>query len=143
MPWWGWVVVGAVLLGSELFVTADFYLVFLGVAALAVGLAAFAGWPVVAWQQWALFALLAGAALAFFRGRIYARIAPGARVGELVVGEIALVGERIEPGAVGRAELRGTTWTARNTGPAPLESGSRARVERVDGLVLCLRPEGA
>jgi hypothetical protein len=143
MPWWGWVVVGAVLLGSELFVTADFYLVFLGIAALAVGLAALAGWPEVAWQQWALFALLAGGALALFRGRIYRRIAPGARVGELVVGEIAVVGERIEPGGVGRAELRGTTWTARNTSAAPLEPGSRARVEHVDGLVLCLRAEGA
>ena len=61
MPWWGWVVVGAVLLGSELFVTADFYLVFLGIAALAVGLAALAGWPEVPWQQWALFAVLVAA----------------------------------------------------------------------------------
>ena len=143
MPWWGWIVVGAALLGSELFVTADFYLVFLGVAALAVGVAALAGWPETHWQQWALFAVLAGAALAFFRGRLYKMIAPGVRVGELVVGEIALVGERIEPGGVGRAELRGTTWTARNTSNAALEAGSRARVERVDGLVLCLRAEGA
>ena len=38
MPWWGWVVVGAALLGAEIVVPTDFYLVFLGLSALAVGL---------------------------------------------------------------------------------------------------------
>ena len=33
MPWWGWIVVGAVLLGAELLlIDAEFYFVFLGVA---------------------------------------------------------------------------------------------------------------
>jgi membrane protein implicated in regulation of membrane protease activity len=41
MSWWGWVIGGAVLLGAELaFVDAQFYLVFVGSAALVVGLIA-------------------------------------------------------------------------------------------------------
>ena len=44
MHWWVWIVIGAILLGSELaFVEAQFYLVFLGAAALVVGLLDFAG----------------------------------------------------------------------------------------------------
>ena len=38
MEWWAWITVGAILLGSELtFVNAQFYLVFIGGAALLVG----------------------------------------------------------------------------------------------------------
>ena len=34
MTWWGWMILGAVMLGAELFaVDAQFYLVFLGVSA--------------------------------------------------------------------------------------------------------------
>ena len=44
MPWWGWMIVGAILLGAELMVIdAQFYLVFLGLAAMAVGLADLTG----------------------------------------------------------------------------------------------------
>ena len=34
MPWWGWMIVGALLLGSELMIVdAGFYLVLIGIAA--------------------------------------------------------------------------------------------------------------
>ena len=40
MTWWGWMVLGAVLFGAELFaVDAQFFLVFLGLSAAIVGLA--------------------------------------------------------------------------------------------------------
>ena len=40
MSWWGWIIAGAILLGAELsFVSAQFYLVFIGSAAILVGLA--------------------------------------------------------------------------------------------------------
>jgi hypothetical protein len=33
MPWWGWMVIGALLLGAELMVIeAEFFLVFIGVS---------------------------------------------------------------------------------------------------------------
>ena len=37
MPWWGWIIFGALLLGSELLIVdAGFYLVFIGIAAAAM-----------------------------------------------------------------------------------------------------------
>jgi hypothetical protein len=58
-----------------------------------------------------------------------------------LVGEIAFASDAIEPGEHGRAELRGSTWTARNIDPSPLARGQRCRVVAVRGLELDLRPE--
>ena len=141
MPWWGWVLAGTLLLGSELFVTTEFYLVFLGVAALVVGLFLFAGFDAPVWSQWLCFALLAALFLVGFRRRVWQKIGSGeAPVQDRVVGEIATVSERIEPGQQGRAELRGTVWTVRNVGERPLEPGQHARTEDLEGLVLLVRP---
>ena len=39
MPWWGWIALGTLLLSAELaFVGAEFYLGFLGISALLVGM---------------------------------------------------------------------------------------------------------
>jgi len=44
MPWWGWIVIGALLFSAELFaIDAAFYLIFLGAAALTVGLVGMIG----------------------------------------------------------------------------------------------------
>src|SRR4029453_17652833 len=70
MPWWGWIVVGAVLLGAELFVIpTDFYLVFLGTSAIAVGAVAWTGLISSSSVEWILFAALAAVSLVFFRAR--------------------------------------------------------------------------
>jgi membrane protein implicated in regulation of membrane protease activity len=58
-----------------------------------------------------------------------------------LVGQIALAEDNIAPGAVGRAQLRGSSWSARNLHSAELARGQRCRVERVDGLMLFLLPE--
>ena len=38
MLWWQWMILGTVFLGAEIAVDAEFYLVFLGISALLVGL---------------------------------------------------------------------------------------------------------
>ncbi|HEY1492130.1 MAG TPA: hypothetical protein VGF35_05860, partial [Steroidobacteraceae bacterium] len=59
MAWWGWIIGGAILFGAELtFVNAQFYLVFVGAAAILVGLLS-AATAVAEWAQWGLFAVLA------------------------------------------------------------------------------------
>ena len=74
MPWWGWIVVGTLLLGAELFVIpTDFFLVFLGTSAIAVGAIAWTGLVGSASVEWLLFAALSVISLVFFR----ARFAPG------------------------------------------------------------------
>jgi hypothetical protein len=142
MPWWGWIVVGAVLLGAELFIIpTDFFLVFLGVSAFAVGLIGFVGIELPQWAQWATFAALAVLSLVFFRGWLRARWPKAARVDDTLVGEIAVAREPLAAGASGRIDLRGSTWLARNAGDLALAPGDRARVERVEGLTLHVRRE--
>jgi membrane protein implicated in regulation of membrane protease activity len=127
------------LLSSELFVPTDFFLVFLGVAALLVGGVGLAGLALPIWAQWLLFAALSLVLLGTVRSRLKKRLPSSSRADDTLVGEIALIHERLEAGATGSAELRGARWTARNVDASALEPGARARVERVEGLVLHLR----
>ncbi len=142
MPWWGWIVVGVVLLAAEMMVDSEFYLVFLGFAALVTGILGASGLAGPVAAQWAIFAGLSVLLLVGFRRRIYGMVRGADPPGhETVVGEQATVLEPIEPGARGRAELRGATWSARNTGDATLAAGQIVRVERVDGLTVWVRAE--
>ena len=139
MPWWGWILLGVVLLGSELFVTTEFYLVFLGVAALLLGLStALLAQPV--WVPWLSFAALSGLLLVGFRRRIWILIdLQTPDIDDGIVGESGTLSETIAPGAQGQAELRGAVWTVRNVGDVTLEAGVRVSTVELDGLVLLVR----
>ena len=141
MQWWAWIAVGAILLGSELtFVNAQFYLVFVGVSALVVGILALTGAATADWLQWLIFAALAVTSLLTFRGRIYERMRrtlPAMRSGP--AGEIVTLPLELPPGETCRLEYRGSSWSAINGGKSVIAAGSRARVERVDGLTLVVR----
>jgi len=144
MPWWGWVMIGALLLGAELFVIpTDFFLVFIGASAIAVGVISRAGVEMAPWVQWATFGVFSLLSLVIFRGWLKARLSRAdlPRVDDTFIGEIGMTRELLAPGAVGRVDLRGTSWSARNIGDVPLEPGARVRVERVDGLTLQVRRE--
>lgn len=142
MPWWGWILAAALLLGAELVADAQFYLVFLGVAALIVGLAGLAGFEGALWEQWLAFGFLSLFSLVFFRARLYERYVAAPGIGDPLIGEVATVADAIAPGATGAVELRGSRWQARNAGREALASGERARVESVKGLVVHVRKEG-
>lgn len=142
MIWWQWCVLGALLLGAEIAVDAEFYLVFLGISALVVGLIGTTPIALPMWGQWLAFSLIAVSALVLFRSRVYNKIrgeTPDLEEG--VAGETAVVDEPIAPGAMGCATLRGTAWQARNVGSEPLAAGSRAIVEETNGLILSVRAE--
>lgn len=141
MPWWGWILVGTLLLvGELLLVEADFYLVFFGFAAVVVGLLDVAGLGGPLWLEWLAFAVIAAVATIFFRQRVYRKLRPaGGDVGDSVVGQVVVLPQALAAGASGRVELRGTAWSVRNVGAGALTAGTRARVTRVDGLVLEVR----
>jgi inner membrane protein len=145
MNWWAWVLGGAILLGSELtFVNAQFYLVFIGVAALVTGTVAWALPALYGWVPWAIFAVLAAASMLAFRGRLYARLhqhAPGVPSG-VAMGDLTLP-DALAPGDSCRAEHGGSYWTVRNDSQAVLAAGSRVRVAAVQGLTLLVRPQGS
>lgn len=142
MPWWGWITVGALLLVAELtFVDFEFYLVFLGISALLVGMLALGGMSMPFWLQWGVFGLLALASLVFFRRNVYRLLRPPVEgsVQEGVTGDRAIAVDSIEVGGRGRVTLRGTTWTGRNIGDEAIPVGAACRVERAEGIVLELR----
>jgi membrane protein implicated in regulation of membrane protease activity len=141
MPWWGWLVLGIGLLGVEMFVIdAQFYLVFLGVAATVVGLLGLAGVDLPAWLQWLVFAALSVITMVAFRRRLYelVRGKAGPVQERVTVGETVVVPQRLEPGQTCRVDYQGSSWAARNAGRTAIEAGAEAAISRVDGLTLHL-----
>jgi membrane protein implicated in regulation of membrane protease activity len=60
---------------------------------------------------------------------------------DTLVGETAVVLEPVPEGGVGKAELRGTSWSARSVEGTALAAGKRCRVQRVDGLTLWIQAD--
>jgi len=140
MPWWAWIVLSAVLLIAEMVVSTDFYLVVLAGAAAAVGLVRVAGYNGPVWSEWLFFGLFAAAFLVLFR-RLWPRVADRNAPADTIVGEVAVAQEPIGTDEVGRAELRGTTWSARNISDGRIDEGDRVRVVAIDGLTIHVEKE--
>jgi len=142
MTWWGWIIAGAILLGAELaFVNAQFYLVFIGGAAILVGLASLVV-PLAEWLQWGLFGLLAILSMVTFRSRIYRRFhgeLPAVATGP--AGGVITLQVPLAAGESCQAEYGGSFWTVRNDSNAPISPGSRARIVSVRDLTLLVRPD--
>ena len=142
MTWWGWIIAGAILLGAELaFVSAQFYLVLIGSAAILVGLATLL-LPLPDWLQWALFAVLAVVSMVTFRNRLYHRFTHAMpKVDTGPAGGVITLPITLGAGESCQAEYGGTFWTVRNESDRPIPSGSPARIARVQNLTLLVRPE--
>ncbi len=136
MEWWIWILVGFLLLGLELLSTT-LHLAFFGIGALLVGLAIALGLDVPLWAELLLFTA-ASVGLLLFRQPVLRLFRTGQedrRIDDMV-GETAVVRDEIAVNALGRAELRGTLWTARNMADRPLVPGERCTVVKIEGLTL-------
>jgi membrane protein implicated in regulation of membrane protease activity len=145
IAWWHWLALGLILVAAELAASGGFYIIFFGIAAIAVGVLVMAGAGGPLWFQVLLFSVLSVVSLMFFRNRLMRWMKldrEGVDVDSLV-GETAIARENMLPGGIGTAELRGTAWTARNAGSTPLINGQRLVVVRVDRLTLYVEAEGA
>ena len=138
MPWWGWMGIGMLLLAAELFIIeADFYLVFLGVAAALTGLLGLAVPGMPPWLQWLAFAVLSLVLMVLFRKRVYRLLRR--EVADLpndMLREQVALPDGLPVGGSCRVELRGSTWTAHNVGTTPIAPGGTARVVGVEGITL-------
>jgi membrane protein implicated in regulation of membrane protease activity len=142
MSWWAWLILGIGLLGVEMFVIdAQFYLVFIGVAAVFVGLIGLSGVTLPEWAEWLVFAVVSLATMFAFRRRIYQLVrGRSGHVQERVTsGDKVVVPMRLEQGQECRVEYRGSSWTARNVDAAAIQAGAQAEIVRVDELTLHLR----
>jgi inner membrane protein len=141
MEYWMWFVLGFALLMLEMATPGGFYFIFFGASAFVVALLDLFGLTQSAWFEWMLFSIFAAGATTLFRQKLLNRFGPRMPNGEVdtLIGEVATTLEGIQPGAVGKAELRGASWNACNAGNKELQRGQRCRVERVDGLTLFIR----
>jgi membrane protein implicated in regulation of membrane protease activity len=143
MEWWIWILLGLLLLVAALVTPGGFYFIFFGVGAIAVGVLAGFNAAGPLWFQFISFSALSLLALWLFREKLLrlTRGGPRQRIDSLI-GETAMGADEIPVNGFGKVEMRGTSWNARNTGDKPLKRGERAKVERVEGLTLFVRPEG-
>jgi membrane protein implicated in regulation of membrane protease activity len=142
MDWWIWILLGLLLLLSELVTPGGFYFIFFGTAAVLVGVLAGFGAAGPAWFQFILFSTLSLVSLWLFRGKLL-KLTEGSpdRKIDTLIGETAVASDAIAVNGIGKAEMRGTAWNARNIGNKPLTRGERAIVEKIEGLTIFVRPE--
>jgi membrane protein implicated in regulation of membrane protease activity len=142
MEWWMWMLLGLMLLLAELVTPGGFYFIFFGIGAVVVGILAGIGAAGPAWLQFLLFSILSLVTLWLFREKLLrlTQETPDQKVDSLI-GETAVAMGEIPVNGIGKVELRGAAWNARNTGGEVLKNSQRAKVERVEGLMLFVRSE--
>jgi membrane protein implicated in regulation of membrane protease activity len=147
MLWWHWAIVGLSLVGIEILTLGglgNFYFLFFGMAALIVSGLTWSGLIEADWLQWFLFSILGIISLFVMKKSLWNKRSLNeidATLVDSMVGEMAKVLEPLAPKATGKVELRGSTWTARNSGNKLLEKDSMAMIVRVDGLTLWIQSE--
>jgi membrane protein implicated in regulation of membrane protease activity len=138
MPWWGWMGIGMLLLAAELFfIEAEFFLVFLGVAAVLTGVLGWAVPELPVSGQIMVFAVLSLVSMVLFRKRVYRMLRREVAdlPNDMLREQLELPAGLPVDGSC-RVELRGSTWNARNVGTVPIAPGGKARVVGVDGITL-------
>ena len=143
--WWHWLALGLVLIALELAASGGFYIIFFGVAAVVIAGLSLIGAAGPTWVQLLLFSILSVVSLLFFRNPMlrWMKFDKGADNVDSLVGETAVAQQDIPSGEIGRVELRGTSWSARNRGTERLTTGRRCVVVGVDRLMLIIEAEGA
>lgn len=138
MPWWGWIILGLLLLGSELLIVdVAFYLVFIGFAALVVGALSALGIVMEQSMQWILFAGISLFSMIVFRKRVYEKLrGNGPDYADGLAGEKIVLDQPLAPGQSGRQSFRGTDWTIVNRGGTQLEAGSEVEINSTEGLTI-------
>ncbi len=118
-------------------VDAAFYLIFIGVAALIIGLLEPLGVTLGLTAQWIAFAVLALTLMVLFRERLYKKLRGGAVGFEgSTIGSLVDITGDVAPGGSTRVRMRGSEWTAINIGQETIPAGRQARIKEVDGLIL-------
>ena len=141
MAWWIWVLAGFALLAIEM-ASTTMHVGFFGLGAFIEGLIVGLGFGGVLWVQILTCVVISLVALFFIRPIVMKKLRLNeTRVVDTLIGESAVAIDSIGPGITGKAEMRGSTWTAVNAGSSPLTAGQRARVERVDGLTIHIRAD--
>jgi membrane protein implicated in regulation of membrane protease activity len=138
MEWWVWLIVGLILFIAEYFIGSDFYLMFFGASSTVVAALTAVGLSGPLLTQVLLFCLLAFVGVFVLRRLIMRRATTDL---DDLAGQTAIAVEDLVGDAVGKAEMRGTTWRAVNIGPTVVRKGQECQVIDVKGITLLVRVE--
>lgn len=121
--------------------TVSMVSIWFAVGALAAMVASLFSAPL--WLQIVLFVVVSAALLLALRPLARKYFTPRLTKTNVdaVVGQEGLVLERIDnTEATGRVKLGAVEWSARSTSGAPLEAGTRIKVDRVEGVKVFVTP---
>lgn len=138
--WWMWFLFGMLLLLLEFLTPGAFYQFFFGVGAIVVGVfvALWPGMPLG--LQLGLFLVLSIGGLLVLRKPLQKRFGKDSEDNvDKLRGEMAVAMEDIAVNGLGKAELRGSVWNARNVGESPIEENQRCQVKSLDGLTISIK----
>ena len=139
MAWWIWVLAAFLLLAIE-FASTTLHIGLFAVGALFVALLVAFGVHMPLWTQLLVFTVASLFALFVLRPILVRKLKLNvSKPVDQIVGETAVALDDIATGSLGKAELRGTTWSARNVGAAAVARGQRCTVAAIEGLVLDIR----
>ena len=139
MPWWIWVLFGLLLLAVEL-ASSTLHIGLFAIGAFTVALLEAFGIEMPLWAELMTFTTVSVLAIVVIRPILIRKLKLDRKpVVDSLVGEQALALDEIAPAAIGKAEMRGTTWTARNIGDTSLNRGQRCVVTAIEGLVISVR----
>ena len=139
MDWWIWTLIGFFFLALE-FVSTTMHSAFFAAGAFLVALLVGMNVGGPLWAQILTFTLFSMVTLLIIRPIVVKRLKLSVtKVVDTMVGEQAILVDDLPPAGLGKAEMRGSMWNARNIGETELRRGQRATVERVEGLVLLVR----
>lgn len=139
MSWWIWVLIAFAILALEM-TAATLHVGFFAVGALVVAALAGFGVELPLWGELLIFTVVSLVAFFFLRPVLVKKLKlDQKKVVDSLVGEQAVALEDIGVGGNGRAEMRGSTWSARNVGETALIRGQRCVVAAVDNLLIHVR----
>jgi membrane protein implicated in regulation of membrane protease activity len=139
MAWWIWILIGVGLLALE-FTSTTLHIGLFAVGAFVVAILVAVGVDMPLWAQLVIFTGVSLFSFFFLRPVLVRKLRlHETKTVDSLIGENAVALDEIKPAGLGKAEMRGTTWSARNVGETVLLRGQRCVVAGVEGLVIHVR----
>jgi membrane protein implicated in regulation of membrane protease activity len=139
MAWWIWTLIAFLFLTLEFF-ASTLHLAFFAAGAFLVALLVGFGVGGPLWAQILIFTVFSLITLLLIRPWAVHKLGLNVtKTVDTMIGERATAMDDMPVAGFGKAEMRGSTWNAKNIGETPLVRGQRCVVERVEGLQLQVR----
>jgi membrane protein implicated in regulation of membrane protease activity len=138
LTWWTWLILSLGLMVAELLLPTGFFVFFFGVGGVVTALLTSVGLLSSFASQGLAFIGISLACVVLLRKPLLAKfhIRNRTHAVDSMVGETAIALEAIAPRATGKVEMRGSSWSALNTGSELIPVGARCTVQHVHGITL-------